>query len=418
MFDSIIPKFTIDGLQNELKNTEFSYSFPEFKSFNNEIYDCEFAELNSEKVLYVKLNMDILDVIQDLFRVTPKGHYVYNLLHSNFVDVTISFDNCGIGSARFDFYINRPIGAPDLIYELIMTCSLADEILFECLKDDLIRNTNIRGEILKKHTTYSIISSNSLKNIPKNLCLSKKELFGISWKYPEYSYADKKMIQTIIGNNIPVQEEDILIVTTQSTLMIFPGAPDDYINERIMAIEMFWIQRHLLKKIDFQLGNIFEDINNDVVCGNLKTAINRIRGTKIRMQSDLDAYRNTILSVTHAISILFETLNLVFNVDKHYNFVQEKMNSCEEIYIGLYSEQQNSTTESIQWIVIFIGSFTFILTLVFDIVYTKNLSVTQGLNALIIVISISLILSYIVKKFLNFLMKRRLKGSIPKKYMR
>jgi hypothetical protein len=357
------------------------------------------------------LKINITEVILKQYGITFIGYNFFMPLHSNCVDVTISFDNCGICSVRFDFYVDKPIGTNDLIDELIITCNLTDLILFDFIKDDLIKNTKINRDILEKHMVYSIISSNNPKNCLKNLRMSKKELFGISWKYPEYCYAAENMVKKIIENNIPIQEEDILTITTQTTLMIFPGVDDEYINERIMAIEMFWIQRHLLKKIDFRLGKIFDDINHQIMQGDLKAAIKTIRATKIGMQSDLDAYRNTIISVNHSFSLLFETLNHVFNLEKHYNFVQEKMNSCEDIYKGLYSEQQNITTENIQWIVIIIGSFTFVITLVFDIVYNKNISVNQSLNAFTIVIVLSLFLSYSGKRILSLWMKRQLKSN-------
>lgn len=409
-FDSVIPKFTKKDLQAELRNTDFSYSYPKFKPFNDSIYDCEYARLNSKKVLFVTLNINVLEIILKVNGITWNDYGLYKPFYSDLVDVTISFDNCGIGSARFDFYIENSIGVDELIEELIITCKLADEILFQYLKDDIIKNTKIHEDILEKHMVYSIISSNSPNNCTRNLCMTPKELFGISWKYPDYNYANENMVQKVIRNNIPIQEDDILTVTTQSTLMIFNDVDDYYINERILAIEMFWIQKHLLKKIDFQIGRIFDDINKDILKGDLKTAIKRIRDTKIRMQSDLDVYRNTIISVTHSFSLLFETLNNVFILDKHYNFVQEKMNSCEEIYSGLYSEEQNSLTENIQWIVIIIGSFTFILTLVVDIIY-NNLSFKQSLNALTIISLISLLLIIIGRKLSAYWMKNQLKQS-------
>ena len=45
------------------------------------------------------------------------------------------------------------------------------------------------------------------------------------------------------------------------------------------------------------------------------------------MHSDLEAYRNSILSVTDSFSILFKTLNNVFGLNTHFNFVQSKLNA-------------------------------------------------------------------------------------------
>ncbi|MGB9980175.1 hypothetical protein [Methanobacterium sp.] len=362
--------------------------------------------MNSEKILGVKLSINILKIMN----VISKDYVFYKPLYLNSVDVTVTFDKCGIGSARFDFNISKSVDAPELINALIITCTLADEILFEHLKNDLMENTSLSVDVLEKHMTYSVISSNSINNSPKLVRMDNKEIFGISWKYHEYMYAEDNMIQEIIKNSIPVQEGDIFTITTQSTLMIFPGVDDEYIEERIMAIEMFWIQKLLLKKIDFQLGCIFEYINKDIMKGNLKAAIQKIRNTKIRLQSDLDVYRNTIVSVTHSFLLLFETLNIVFDLNKHYNFVQEKMNSCENIYQGLYSEEQNVLTENIQWIVIIIGSFTLILPMVTDIIYTKDLTFNQARNAGIVVIIFSVILIILLRIILSIWMKRNLKS--------
>ena len=84
------------------------------------------------------------------------------------------------------------------------------------------------------------------------------------------------------------------------------------------------------------------------------------------------------------------------------------MSSCRDIYQGLYSEEQNFLMENIQWIVIIIGSFTFVLTMITDLIY--DLSFDKAKYAVLEVIILFIVLIAIVKVLLNVLMYKSLKG--------
>ena len=111
---------------------------------------------------------------------------------------------------------------------------MADKYLLKKIKRDL-ENTNIKlfftendkeikdieSDLLKDPMWYTVISINNTKPIS----YPKKEIFqGISWGYPPYKKANDKIINEITSNDISLQKCETLIVTKQSTLMIFVDA--------------------------------------------------------------------------------------------------------------------------------------------------------------------------------------------------
>lgn len=300
----------------------------------------------------------------------------------------MSFDNCGIGSLRLDFNVKEEINVDDLIDMFMETCTLSDEPIFNIIKAEL-EKTKIKTTLVE-HATYTVISS-----INNNQCVyTEEEIFGVAWKYWEYWRANDKLIAKINSNNIANKKDDTLLVTTQSTLMIFFEKDleyiENYIEERVNAIELFWRQKYLLKNLDFKIGNLFKKIDKEVNAGNLDSAINEIKETQVSMHSELEAYRNTKLSVTHSFSILFETLNNVFDLNKHYTFVETKLNACDSIYQGFHDEQRNKLMENIQVVVIFLGVGSILLVLMTDVIYGGTMGPNQK-NNIILTISLFLI---------------------------
>ena len=131
---------------------------------------------------------------------------------------------------------------------------------------------------------------------------------------------------------------------------------------------MFWRQKLLLKKLDYKIIKLFKCINENKSKNSLEDLIKKIKDSQIAMHSDLEAYRNSILSVTDSFSILFKTLNNVFGLNTHFNFVQSKLNACDNIYEGLHDEKRNKLMERIQWIVIIVGIVNIAVFVIIEII--------------------------------------------------
>lgn len=348
-FDAVLQDFTVQTLYYNLLLTEFpNEKLPYFKPLSEDIYDLEFVWSNSTNILTFDYEIKISEIQKSAFDMND-----YDLFSSSFNDiikVNITFDNCGIGSVRFDFDVIKGVKTDDLIKLIDKSCTLVDSYLFVKIKKNLAK-TDIETELLKDHMVYSVVSS----VIESPVSYPKEEIFGIAWKYSDYKSANDQIVDKIISDDVSLQKNDTLIVTKQSTFMIFEDVGKDYVESRLIAIEMFWRQKLLLKKLDYKIIKLFKCINDKKTKENLELLIEKIKLSQISMHSDLEAYRNSILSVTDSFSMLFRKLNEVFELDTHFNFVQSKLNACDNIYEGLHDEKRNKLMENIQWIVIGVG---------------------------------------------------------------
>ncbi|MGB9978026.1 hypothetical protein [Methanobacterium sp.] len=392
----------LEELKEKIKETRyFSESFIDYRPLSENIYDSEYANTNSEKVLVIetKIKLAVIlfyseEILNREIKKNPEKEEVFRDIFDSckkikefYIDpiqIILSFDSCGVHSIRADFNLN-PIKTPELINMVKATCSLIDDFFFNCLKEDLQKNKIIEKDMLIEPMTYSVISCTDADINP---FLIKKEILGISWKTTDYEEIDKRIFKDITNNDIAIYEGDILTVTTQATFMVFFDVADKYydvyVNERINAIEIFWRQKFLLKKMHFQLDTLIKDV--DILRkSNIESAIKSIEFIQIAIQSELEAYRNTIISVTHSYSMLFETLNKVLKINKHYDFVQEKLETCKSIYDGLNEDRRNNLMENIQWIVVVIGIATVLLPLLTDVIYGPDLGPKQTWNVIFII---------------------------------
>jgi len=262
---------------------------------------------------------------------------------------------------------------------------------------------------------YSVISSTkaTIKPIDKN-----RDILGISWKFREYKTIKDDILTEILENDVTIHKGDIITVTTQAVLMVFPDLEDElyhnYVEERINAIEIFWRQKFLLKKMHFKLNYLITNIEQTKE-KSLEKAVDEIQKMQITIQSELEVYRNTIISITHSYSMLLETLketlNKVFKIKNHYNSVQEKLEASKSIYESLNEEKRNILMENIQWIVVLVGMTTIILQLL--IVYYEPIADPKESNLIIFFIGLILIvgiyfilfkwLFHQIKKLVNWL---------------
>ena len=83
-------------------------------------------------------------------------------------------------------------------------------------------------------------------------------------------------------------------------------------------------------KEDFELNELIKNVNENNENVGLKSEIKKILKMQITIQSELEVYRNTIISITHSYSM--DTLNEVFKTNNEYKFIQEKLETCKSIY--------------------------------------------------------------------------------------
>lgn len=353
-------------------NTEFFNSLElNFKQLNNDIYDAEYSNFNKDNILSLKLEIKLTNYNKRIDKNECKISSVYD----DIIFVEINFDKCNIGSVKFVFNILKPIETLTLIEILEDTCTLVDKCLFNLLKKDL-EKVGIESEILKEHITYSIISGDDISETHHPLN-NEKELFGIAWNNPNFNKIDEKIINDVLKNSIPIYNNETIIVTTQSTLLL-SIEDNDYVNEIIEAIELFWRQKCLIKKIDFQISTLLKKVSKDDE-KSFESEIEEITSTQKSLNSELEIFRNTVVSVVQTYTRLFKTLNNVFNMDNHYYFVKAKMEACERIYNQLYGQQQSKYEKerknimyNIQWAVLILGFLTLISTIIISI-YSQQL---------------------------------------------
>lgn len=386
-FDSKFIFGITKDFKEKIKKTEyFSESQPYFKHFNKLIYDSEYAENNSEKIIVIESQISLSDILSKSQNTLNDGqrNFIKKFCNDN-IEIIISLDSCGVNSARFDFSLD-PIETFELIEITDITCNLIEDSFFPYLKKGLIDNEIIKEDILSKHMIYSIISCTESNIDPFN---SKRDILGIAWKNKDYKTVDDKLLEKIIENDVAIHKKDIITVTPQAVLMVFPSLKDylykNYVEERINAIEVFWRQKILLKKMHYELDDLISNIDKIKEQQGIEFAIKEIQRMQITIQSELEVYRNIIISITYSYAILFDTLNKVFKTKNQYNFVQEKLETCKSIYEGLNEERRNNLMENIQWAVLIIGILALISTTAVGI-YANEFKEITNLGILILIL--------------------------------
>lgn len=396
----------LEKFREKLKDSYFSGSTPAFKPFSK-IYDSEYAENNPDKIICIKSDISISKFISESEKALrikddkkkkekfqSSQEIIQEYCNEN-IKILLSFDSCGVHSIRFDFDLDN-IEPIELIKLLYSTCDLIEDYFFSCLKKDLEKSEIIKKDCLSKPMVYSIISCTKVYFNP---IYKRREKLGISWKNKGYKTIKNNIMEEILKNDVAIHKNDIITITPQTVLMVFPDIKDDnyhdYVEERINATEIFWRQKFLLKKMHFKLNYLTTNIKQIREEKGLEYAINEIQDMQITIQSELEVYRNTIISVTHSYSMLFDTLNKVFKTKNQYNFVQEKLETCKSIYEGLNEERRNNLMENIQWIVVIIGLATIILSILVDVIYGPTVGLNQARN-IIIIISLFLVVSTVL----------------------
>ncbi len=400
-----------------------SISSVELIDLNLNIYSADFVE-HYPDILKVILEIDIVNYINsiwkenleeiELIKATLKDFREQSL--SRKVNIQFCFDQIGVSSARFDFeIIADSIKTSKLINLTNDTGDLIDIIIFKKLKKDLFKHISYikdSNTIYAVHDTYPIIVSTKF-NI--NLKTNKMEIAGISSVNERFLFFSEDIITEKIKNGLSYYKDTLILVGHSATIMLLKRPkrlaknPEKYIEERINAIEMYYRQKFLLKKVDFSLDRLIEDLgtnnnqNHDIKT--LKIKIAKIKNTQIEIESKLDIYRNTRTSVSASFIIFFEILNEIFRLDNHYKFVREKLNACDKMYLGLYNQIRNELMENIQFIVVTIGSLSLILAFI-DMVTGEN--ATLKLILILSFILIILILRTTIKDIYNMLLRGRI----------
>lgn len=373
-FDLALSEFDTKKLESLVNITFFGIdSSIGFDYLNLSVYDREYVE-RSPKLLTIKFKFGAFTLIK------------YNSYLKNEINIAICFDQCGINSVRFDFDLKEPVDVPTLIKIVDKTADWADSCLFNRIKNRIVDLFSISTEktLLKVHSTYSVVSSTDA-NI--NSSIIEKEIFGIIWNIKKYKTANNDLIKKVMENSLPIYQNDIVTIAEPAALMLFPKKKKKYVNERINAIEIHQRQKHLLKKLDFELDEIMKRVEEKEKI-NLNSAIEEIENTQIEIQSALEIYRNTRISATTSFIMLFDILNDVFRLNKQYKFIQEKLNACEKIYGELHAEQRNRLMERIEWIVLIVGIDSLILLIITDVIYGGSVSAAQAWNAVIPFVSV------------------------------
>lgn len=378
----------IDALRNSIifKFNTLSVSV-EKKRLIKRIYSEMFVERYPE-ILNILLKIDLVGYINEIKSIPNHKLEEFKFLLdfisescgnslSRDVEIKICFDKLGISSARFDFLINQPLETHELIDTAYNTASFVDNLLFPELNSLINLIPNLTDEkILKVHDTYPVICS---KNFNSNLSIDKKEIAGIISLNKHYLHFNDEIVKKEMENSFYLYEGALIVFGFSATFMLFQDPerftknPDSYIDDRIIALEMYHRQKNLLKKIDTCLDDLIRDLERDSTVNNLKNQMDIIKKTQIEIQSKLEIYRNTRISVKESFITFFDLLNEVFYLDKHYKFVLEKLDACDEIYQGLYNNARNELMEDIQLIVAILGILSLVILFIDVIIDAEGL---------------------------------------------
>lgn len=377
-------KFNKDKFDYEDKciKDKFIYgTYPHFKKLNKEIYDSEFANFNYGNTLSVNVAINLLKFLNLKF--LKNSEYLEKKDMENYLNIfdfcddivfiDVNFDKSKIGTMKFTFSILKECSTEDLIHLFDYTSELIDKYFFNILKSDLFE-VGIESELLTKHTIYSVIISNNISKDEDDKEKRKRELFGIAFDHPNYKIIDSTLINKAM-KNVPVFKEDDLVITTVSTFILFPTLKYKCnIDMIVEIIELFWRQKCLLRKIDFQMSEDLTKISETSNTEDYESKIVKTRDTQRTLNSDLEVYRNNLVYGVQYYTIVFETLNSVFKMDKHYSFVKAKMDACMRIFQQLHDKNQSNQERErknllyvIQWLVAVLGILTLISTVIVGI---------------------------------------------------
>lgn len=417
--------FEISALENfkqefgkRIKKIEYiKVNSPEFYEFGEKSYDPEYAEYSSNKIIIIegsiktpKIFTKYREYLEDLEKERPEDKLTKNEFKkrenikedfnsakkviekycSKTVEMVLSFDSCGVQSAKFDF--NTKILEPLEFINLVSKISyMIDTCFFPLFKRDLEVERIIceKKFTLLNHMTFSVITSTESYFIPYK---KRREILGIALVNNDYETFSNKILKKMTENDIAIHNSDILLVSPISVLMVFPGLKKkyyyDYVEERMNIIEIVWRQKILLKKMHFQLGYYIDHIEQIKESEGLNSAINEILEIQSSFQSELEVYRNNIVHTTYSYAMLLETLNKVLKLDNHYLFVQEKLETCKSIYERLSNERRNNLMENIQWIVILLGVTAILLPILTNVIYEPLIPEIQKIMIIFIIVSL------------------------------
>lgn len=400
-----------------IKETKFLGEYPSFelKSLNAEVYEKEFIRITPKIPTFdleIRKLKEFKKFIEEIFKENELTLFSSIIDSITKINISFCFDQCQISSARFDFNFNfkYPIRTPTTIKLLNNFMIFVDKILFpKFLKielETLLRISNDKTKILKEHLTYPIVCSTEIDSIREDD--DEYEIFGILWIDEEYRSVSKRTVNQVIKNNIAIDKGDKLIIAIPASLMIFKDTDIDqeYVNEYINAIEIFCRQQHLLKKLDIKLDLLIRKYNTKTQ--NLKLVIEEIILTQTEIQSSLEFFRNTKISSTHSFKILFDTLNDVFQLDKYYKIVNEKLVVSENLFRSLHEERRNKLTENIQWILVLLGSSA-LLVAISTLIDSSFLVIILFLILIVILLIIQIKepgkIKNAISEFINFISK-------------
>lgn len=373
----------IDALRNSLifKFNTVSVSFKETKLCKR-IYSEMFVG-RYPKTLDILLKINIAEYIDEIksFSNPKLEKETYNFLNlisesfknnylSQYVELKICFDKMGISSARFDFLVNQSLEANELIDTAHNTASFIDIILFPELNNLMRSIPDVIEKItLKVHDTYTVISSKSYN------FEDRKEIAGIISLNKHYLHFNDEIVKKQMENSFYLYEGALIVFGFSATLMLFQKperfteTPDEYIDDRILALEMYHRQKNLLKTIDISLDNTIRKLESNLRklestphnLNSLKDQMAIIKKPQIDIQSKLEIYRNTRISTKESFITFFDILNNAFYLDRHYKFVLEKLDACDEIYQEIYADARNELMEDIQVIVAILGILSLVI---------------------------------------------------------
>lgn len=386
------------------------------KKLNDKIYSKKFVEKYPE-LLNVSLKINVQDYIT---QINEKGESlfleecadVFELCEDSLspnVLITICFDLIGVSSARFDFEITKPLKTTALINYANITACFVDTALFSEIKNLMILIPKVVNKEIKNdvHDTYSVIYST---DSDIDLAACRDEISGIVSLNDAYIHFSKDMVKKKMKNAFSHYENTLIITGYSATFMMFKDLkrltkkPKRYINELITAVEMYHRQRYLLKTLDIYLDKLIRDLKENkgkFDNNSLKSKMNEIKKTQIDIQSKLEIYRNTRLSIKASYIMFFDVLNEIFHLDKHYKFVLEKLDVNKSIYESLNEERRNTWMENIQVIIIILGIATVFATFS-PLIFGADVNVGEWVIIMLFLLVLGLLLTlYIYRKRIN-----------------
>lgn len=321
------------------------------------------------------------------------------------IDFKFRFANSGICTIRadFNFKFNNSISTLELLsiiddINYFMDFNIFRKYLFDkllrVLDDAFIITQN--QDVLDDFLTYPVLSSaDSHLN-----SLDEKEICGIAWRNHEYEKLNKKMVNTLLENDISPYDTSIFVIAHPATCMFFPEKSQLYLESRIKVIEMFFRQKYILKRIDYNLKSLFNQLKSPKDDLTLKKAITIIEQNHIDVYSNFGIYRNSNFAVADMFSMIIDTFTIVFKQDKEYLAIQENLKTCDSLYHGYVNDRKNEIMEIIQWIILGFGAFTVVSTVLFGAIF-KNIEVDPIIEIdLIFSISwIIILLAYLIIKY-------------------